>query len=59
MEELYENTSVITPDTNFADIGIDSLHVVEMQLVIEERLSIDSVDPYISIHRVRDLMSIM
>lgn len=55
--ELFQNTYDIVPDTNFADIDIDSLGIVELQLVCEERLKLEVEDPYVTIHTVGDLMS--
>jgi acyl carrier protein len=57
--ELFQNTSDITPDTVFADIDVDSLGIVELQLVSEERLKLDVANPYNTVLTVRDLMSMM
>jgi acyl carrier protein len=57
--EVYENNSDITPETDFADIGVDSLGIVDLQLICEERLNLDVLNPYETIHTVRDLMSIL
>lgn len=57
--EVYENNSDIDPDTNFADIGIDSLGIIDLQLECETRLNLDVLNPYDTIHTVKDLMSIM
>jgi acyl carrier protein len=57
--ELFQNTYDIVPDTNFADIDIDSLGIVELQLVCEERLKLEVENPYVTIHTVGDLMSMI
>jgi acyl carrier protein len=57
--ELFQNTYDIDPDTNFADIGIDSLGIVDLQLACEDRLNLTIENPYETIHSVGDLMAIM
>jgi acyl carrier protein len=57
--ELFQNNSDIEPDTIFADIDIDSLGIVELQLVAEERLKLDVVNPYNTVLTVKDLMNMM
>ena len=57
--EVYENNSDIDAHTDFADIGVDSLGIVDLQLICEERLNLDVLNPYETIHTVGDLMSIL
>jgi acyl carrier protein len=57
--EVYENTHDITPETKFVDIDIDSLGIVDLQLICEERLNLNVPDPYETIRTIKDLMSLI
>jgi len=48
-EKLDCDPSEITPETKFADLGIDSLDITELVMTVEDEFGIElSVDPSIS-----------
>lgn len=59
MVELFDISTDIDPSTNFLEIGVDSLQVIDMQLECEERLNLDGSGSFTTIHTVSDLMSMM
>lgn len=49
----------ITEDTEFEDLGLDSLDAVEIQIFIEEALGLETKDPSGEIKTVGDFLKLI
>lgn len=58
-EQLKKDIPNITPQTKFADLNIDSLDAIEMQLWLEDTKNINIENPKGSIATVSDLISLI
>lgn len=57
--KLKADPSALLADTVLADVGIDSLDAVELQMYYEEKTGIETADPKGPVVTVKDLMDLM
>ncbi len=61
-ESLNRDVGTVTPETRLDDLGVDSLDLVEIIMVIEERydveIGLDAIDASEKLNTVEDLLEI-
>lgn len=58
-EKLGQNTDEITPETKFADMGIDSLDVTEIVMALEDSFEIEIELSDTKLESVSDLVELI
>ncbi|MGE5830509.1 MAG: acyl carrier protein [Micromonosporaceae bacterium] len=60
VDDLHLNASEVRPDASCEDAGLDTLALVELSMVLQERLDLDiSDDELRSTKRVADIVRMM
>jgi acyl carrier protein len=60
IESLVDRDVVIDPTTTFAELGLDSLALVELALTLEQRWPIElRADDYDAVHTVGDVVALV
>ena len=59
MSTIFKKEEQLTEDTDLKDVGLDSLEIVELQMLYEDELKIEMPDTTDPINTVKDLMKLM
>jgi len=60
VDELHLNASDVRPDANCEDAGLDSLAMVELSMILQQRLNMRiSDDELLATNRVADIVRMM
>jgi acyl carrier protein len=60
IDDLHLNASAVRPDASCADAGLDQLAMVELRMVLQERLNMDvNDDELMATKRVADIVRLL